>query len=189
MLLKSLPSKLVLTALIAYGGIEWLKLWHRFVYTRSAIIFPPFSSWLRDLMIVLVPVLLAVWIGIGLLQWIIDHFGRRMSASWQSILTAITLGGVTSLSFVLVEANQIFRSGLGSEFSFLASICGRIYPKGNLLLLVLRWVFPVNQAFRIHILLQDGLNLALINMAITIVLILVLEGFVKVRNVYEPETL
>jgi len=185
MILNTLPNKSALAAIIAYAGIVWLNEWHQFVYTRSAIEFPPVSNWLRDSMIVLIPVTLAVWVGIGLIQWIIDRFGRRMSPSTQSMLAATILGGLTSLSIILIETNRIFRTGIGNEFAFLASICGSIYPNGNLLLSILQWIFPGTQAFRFHILLQDGVNLALINLAITILLILILEGFVRGRNSYD----
>ena len=115
MILKTLPKKIVLAALISYSGILWLNLQHEFVYTRSAIQFPPVSNWLRDAMIVLIPVMLAVWIGIGLTQWVIDRFGRRLSSSTQSMLAAAILGGVTSLSIILIEANRVFQTGIGTS--------------------------------------------------------------------------
>ena len=189
MILKTLPNKIVLAALISYSGILWLNLQHEFVYTRSAIQFPPVSNWLRDAMIVLIPVMLAVWIGIGLTQWVIDRFGRRLSSSTQSMLAAAILGGVTSLSIILIEANRVFQTGIGSDFIFLANICGRIYPNGNPMLSLLRWLFPITQAFRLHILLQDWFNLALINLAITLLLVIVFEGFGRTRNSFDLETL
>ena len=188
MIFNTLPKKLALAALIAFGGIVWLNLLHEFVYTRSAIHFPPVSNWLRDTLIVLVPVMLAVWISIGLVQWMIDRFGWRLSVSTQSMLAATILGAVTSLSTIVIEANRVFQTGIGSEFVFLANICGRIYPNGNPVLNILRWLFPITQAFRFHILLQDGVNLALINLAITILLIIILEGFGR-RNSFDLETL
>lgn len=188
MILNTLPKKAALAAIIAYCGIVWLNQWHQFVYTRSAIKFPPVSNWWRDSMIVLIPVMLAVWIGIGLMQWIIDHFGRRMSPSTQSILAAAILGGFTSFSIILTETNRLFQTGIGNEFTFLASICGRIYRDGSILLGILRWMLPDAQAFRFHLLVQDGFNLALINLAITILLIIILEGFVGNKNSYVYES-
>ncbi len=189
MILNTLPKKFARAVLIAFVGIAWLNLLHEFVYTPSAIQFPPVSNWLRDTLIVLAPVMLAVWIGIALVQWMIDRFGRRLSVSTQSMLAAAMLGALTSLSTILIEANRVFQTGIGSEFVFLANICDRIYPNGNPLLSFLRWLLPITQAFRFHILLQDGFNLALINMAITIFLISILEVFGRSRNSFDRETL
>lgn len=189
MVLNSLPKKIALAALIASCGIVWLNLWHQFVYTRSAIQFPVVSNWLRDAITVLLPVVLAVWIGIDLLQWMTNRFGRRLSLSTQSMLAAAIVGGMTSLSIVLIEANRIFSTGIGSEFSFLSNICGRIYPQGYPLLSILRGLFPNTQAFRLHIMLQDGANLALVNMAITILLILILKSFARDRTSFGVKAL
>ncbi len=188
MILNTFPKKLALAALIAFGGIVWLNRLHEFFYSRSAIQFPPVSNWLRDALIVLVPVMLAVWIGMGLVQWMIDRFGQRLSLSTQSILAAAILGALTSLATIVIEANRVFQTGIGSEFNFLANICGRLYPNGNPLLSILNWLLPVTQAFRFHILIQDGANLALINLGITIFLILILEGFGSRRNSFHLET-
>lgn len=188
MILNTLPKKSALAVLIAYGSIVWLKEWHQYVYTRSAINFPPVSSWLRDSMIVLIPVMLAVWVGVAIAQWLIERSKGRMSPSTQSILAAAILGGVTSSTIMLIENTRIFWTGIGNELAYLASICRILYPNGNLLLSILRWIFPSYQALRFHILLQDGFNLALVNLTITILLILILEGFVRVGNSHELET-
>ncbi len=185
MILDTLLKKSALAILIAGGGIMWLNEWHQFAYTRSAIEFPPVSNWLRDSTIVLVPVMLAIWIGMALSQWFIDRFGGRLSPSAQSMLAAATLGGATSLAIILMEAGKIFQTGIGTEFAFLASICRSIYPNGNLLLNILQGIFPSTQAFRFHILLQDGFNLALANLTITILVIIILEGFVRGKVIFD----
>ncbi|MBI3241376.1 MAG: hypothetical protein HYZ49_03690 [Chloroflexi bacterium] len=185
MILDTLPKKSVLAVLIACGGIVWLNEWHQFAYSRSPINFPPVSNWLRDSMFVLIPVALAIWIGIALSQWLIDRFGGRMSPSAQSMLTAAILGGATSFAIILMEAGKIFQTGIGTEFAFLASICRSLYPDGNLLLSILQGIFPSTQAFRFHILLQDGFNLALANLTITILVIIILEGFVRGKIVFD----
>lgn len=176
MIMNTWPKKAALAALLAGLSIAWLNHWHKFVYTRSAITFPPVSTWLRDALMVLLPVFLAIWLGLGLARWLIDRFASQLSPSTQSVLVAGSLGIATSISILLVESNRMFRTGIGNEFTFLASICGRLTPSSYPVLSLLRWIFPTGQAFRLHILFQDGSNLALINMAATILIILVLEA-------------
>ena len=106
MLLNTLQKKSVLAVILAYSGVVWLKAWHQYGYSRSAIVFPFASNWLRDSMVILIPVLLAVWGGVALAQWLIDRFNGRMSSSTQSILMASILGGMTSLTIILMENNR-----------------------------------------------------------------------------------
>jgi len=190
MILNTLPKKITLAILIAFGSVVWLNTWHQYVYTRTRIDFPPVSNRLRDTLIILIPVMLAVWIGAALTQWIINRSNGRMSVSTQSMLTAGILGCMTSITISLMESTRSIGTGIGNEFIFLASICNRVYPNGNLLLSTLKWLFPGARALRYHILLQDGANLMLFNLAIIIVLIIFLEGIglVRARNSYAPET-
>ncbi|MBI5825910.1 MAG: hypothetical protein HZB18_17935 [Chloroflexi bacterium] len=190
MILHTLPRKFVLAIFIAFGSIAWLSKWHQYVYTRSRVDFPPVSNWARDSIIVLLPVLLAIWISVALTEWIINRSNGRMSLSTQSILMAAVLGGMTSAIIVLIESNRSIGTGIGNEFIFLASICNRVYPNGNLLLSTLKWAVPGAQALRLHILLRDGANLMLFNMATTLLLIMLMEGFAFVRfgNAYAHET-
>ena len=190
MILNTLPKKFALSTLIACCSVVWLNTWHQYGYSRSAINFPPISNWFRDSMIVLIPVMLAVWVSIALTQWLIGRSNGRMSPSTQSMLAAAILGGMTSITIMLIENYRIIGTGIGNEFVFLASICNRLYPNGNLVLSILKWMFPGTRALRFHILLQDGLYLMLFNLAITILLIILLEGFVRVRerNSYAHET-
>ena len=177
MIFNTLPRKSILAIFIACGGVAWLNEWHKYGYSSAEVTFPPVSHWLRDSAIVLLPVMLAVWLGIEFAQRIINRFKQQMSPFTQSILVATLLGGATSLAFLLIENNRIIWTGISTELSFLVSICQTLYPNGNLLLRTLQWVFPSYQATRYHILLQDGFYLMLVNLAITIFLIFVLEGF------------
>ena len=179
MILNTLPKKSVLAVFIAYGGVVWLNQWHQYGYSSAAITFPPVSSWMRDSAIALIPVMLAVWIGTAFAQWLVDRFHQRMSPSTQSFLLAAILSGATSLAFMVIENSKLIWTGIGNELVFLSTICRTIYPNGNLLLSILQRAFPVYQALRFHILIQDGINLALVNLTITILLILILEGLVK----------
>ena len=188
MILNTLPKMSALAIFIAFGGVVWLNEWHKYGYSSIELTFPPVSSWLRDSMIVLIPVMLAVWLSIALAQRIINRFDQRMSPSTQSILTAAILGGVTSLTIILVENNRTIWTGISNELAILVSICGTLYPNGNLLLNTLQWAFPSYQATRYHILLQDGFYLALVNLTITIFLIFILEGFSRVGNSRNYET-
>jgi hypothetical protein len=190
MILNTLPKKITLAILIAFGSVVWLNTWHQYVYTNSRIAFPPVSNRLRDTLIILIPIMLAVWIGVALTQWIINRSSGRMSISTQSILAAGILGSLTSLTISLIESIRGTGTGIGYEYIFLASICNRVYPKGNLLLSTLKWIFPGPRAVQYHILLQDGVNLMLFNLAIIILMMILLEafGYVKARNSYAQET-
>ncbi len=189
MTLDTLAKKSALAVLITYGSVAWLTVWHEFGF-NFRMTFPSNSSWARDTMIILLPVMLAVWVGIALAQWLINRFHGRMSPSTQSMLTASILGGLTTLSIILMEANRIFRTGIGNGVAIQLSICSKIPPASNLLLKTLLWIFPNPQALRYHVFLQDGIYLALINVGITIALMLILEGFMRreSNNSYDLET-
>lgn len=189
MTLDTLPRKFVLAILIAFGSIVWLNQWHRYIYTRSRIDFPRVSNNLRDTIIILIPVVLAVWIGVALSQWVINRFSGRMSPATQSILAAGILGGITSITITLTESIRNIGTGLATEFIFLASICNKVYPNGNLLLDALKWVFPDARALKFHILLRDGANLMIFNLAVIILVIMLMEGFsiVRNRNTFTPD--
>ncbi len=187
MIINSLIKKSALAVLIAYGSVVWLTMWHEFGYgTRMS--FPSNSSWPRDTMIILLPVMLAVWASMGLAQWLINRSQGRMSPGSQSMLTASLLGGLTTLSIILMESSRIFRTGIGNEVAIQVSVCRKIPLDSNLLLKTLLGILPSPQALRYHVLLQDGIYLALINLGLAIVLMLILEGFVRARNSYGLET-
>lgn len=181
MILNTLPRKSMLAIVIAAGSVLWLNKWHQYGYSASPITFPPFSSWLRDSLIVLLPVMLAVWSGVWLAQMFIDRSSQRMTPFTQYMLIAGILGGVTSIIIALMESSRVVWTGFGNEFVFLTNICGKLYPNGNLLLNTLQWILPDTRAVRFHILLQDWSNLVLIDLAITILTILALEGFARIN--------
>jgi len=183
MRIDTLPKKAALAVLLAYGSVMWLNEWHQYGFSRSRLQFPPVSNWFRDSLTILIPVMLGVWIGAVLAQWLIEISNGRMSLSTQSILAASILAGTTSIVIILIEGSKMIRTGIGNEYVFLASICSRLYPKGNVVLNILQWIFPGQRALRLHILVQDGWNLMLVNLAVTILLMLIIEGFNgKVRS-------
>ncbi len=182
MIFNTVPKKFAVSILIACSSIVWLNKWHQYVYTRSRIDFPPVSNWVRDSIFVLLPIMLAIWTGVILTQKINNRFSRWMSASTQSMMTASVLAGMSTVMILFVEGSRNIATGIGYEYVFLASICNRVYPNGNTLLDILKWVFPGAQALRLHILLRDGANLALFNLAIIILVIMLHEGFLFVRT-------
>lgn len=182
MIFNTLPRKFAIAILISCASVMWLNKWHQYVYTRSRVDFPPVSTWAHDSMFILVPVMLAVWIGSALAQQITDLLSGRISASSQSMLIAAILGGMTTIAILLVESSRLIKTGIGNEFVFLASICNRVYPNGNLLLSFLKWAVPGAKALKLHILLKDGANLVLFNFAIIILVIMLMEGFALINN-------
>jgi len=189
MALDTFPKKSALAAILAYGSMVWLSQWHKVAYSSTAIQFPPFSNWLRDFIVLLPPMLLAVWLGTLLAQRLVDRFGEMMSGSTRSLVTAALLAFSTAVVVMLIENNGCFRTGIGTELVFLASVCRLLYPNGNWLLDGLQALLPAYQATRYHLLLQDGFNLMLVNLAVTSLVILALEGIGKALYSLSNETL
>jgi hypothetical protein len=184
MILNTLIKKSALAVFIAFASIMWLNKWHEYVYSRGAVKFPPVSNWLRDSLIVLIPIMLAVWLGVALIEWLNTRLDERMSPIGKTILTAVILGTLTSLATILIEINRVIQTGISSEFSFVASICTRLYPSGTFILNILKSTFG-GEGLRIHIMLQDGFNLALINLALIILLIIIMEALPKAKVFFE----
>jgi len=181
MSINSFIKKSILAVMLAFGSVVWLTFWHKFGYGYR-MEFPPISNWTRDVMIILLPVMLAVWVSAALTQWIARRSSRRISPWSQSMILVAILGGLTTISIILVEANRIFLTGIGNEVAIQISLCRKINPDGSLLLKTLLELLPSSQALRYHVLLRDGIYLALINVGITIVLILFFQGLVTIRN-------
>ena len=186
-MINTVSRKSILAILIAIGSILWLYLWHRYGYSRAPLPFPPVSSWLRDAMIIFVPVLLAILAGSALSQWLIGHSQGRLASSLQSILEAFILAVVTSLGIMLIENDRTLLTGIGNQLSFLASICTRLYPQGSFLLGLLKWFIPDLRSLRLHLLLRDGFNLVLVNLMITIIVAMFFEGSFSSKDSYAPD--
>lgn len=169
-------KQFILAIFIACSSVLWLNQWHQYGYTRSPITFPPVSTWWRDAFLILIPLVLAVWLGSALAQRVTERFAGRFSPSMQIVLAAVILGGATTAAVLLMENTRIVWTGIGNELAFLANICGRLYPNGNWLLELLQSSLPLSQAARYHILIQDGLNLILLNGGISLLAILLCEG-------------
>jgi hypothetical protein len=133
---------------------------------------------------------LAVWLGVALIEWLNARFGARIAPAGQTILTAAILGSLTSLATILIEINRALQTGISSQFSFVASICTRVYQSGTFgyfLLSILKSTFG-GEGLRIHIMLQDGFNLTLINLALIILSIMVMEVFSKPAIRHQTQT-
>ena len=91
MKLNSFSKKFVLAILIAFGGVVWLNVWHRLEHDHGLINSMPVSNWLGDSLIVLLPIMLAVWGGLALSQRLIDRSSGRMHSWLQTGLKAAVL--------------------------------------------------------------------------------------------------
>ena len=134
--------------------------------------------------------MLAVWLGVVIIEWLNHRLGERLAPTGQTILAAAILGSLSSLDTILIEINRALQTGISSQFSFVASICTRIYQSGTFgyfLLSILKSAFG-GEGLRIHILLQDGFNLALINLALIILSIIIMEAFSKPGIRYQTQT-
>ena len=185
-MIDTFSKKMALAIMTACGGVLWLKIWHQYIYTRNPASFPPASTWLRDSMVVFIPVVLAVWTGSGISQSLLAH-PRLDSPSTRSVMSVFILGGLASVAIVLIEGSRFFLTGIGNEFVFLSNICGKIFSRSNILLNVLQSFFPDYRAVQLHILMQDGFYLILFNLVVTILFILVMEGMLSVKSARNRE--
>ena len=170
MKINSILKKFFLTVLVAYGGILWLYVRHKLGHDHGVVGAAPVQYWLRDSIIVLLPVFLAVMIGTALVQWLVDRSNGRLSPKAQSALSVILLGVLTSAILLVIESNRTLRIGISNDFALEVSICESINFYGIPFLGSLLRNFSDFQLARVYVLLQDGISLALINMGITILL-------------------
>ena len=175
--LNTLPRKLILASLLAFGSVRWLNIWHQYGFSRSPIDFPVVSSWWRDSFALFLPIVLAVWLGNVIAEGFMRVSVGRISASTQSMLAAAILSIITTLTVIAVEGNRNLATGIGNEFIILASLCGKLYPQGTMLLNMLKLIFPSVLALQYHTLIQDGINLFFVNLALTILMLLLTETF------------
>ncbi len=183
-MLNTLTRKFSIAAWIAVGSVIWLNYWHAYGYSTAPLEFPAWSSsWQRDALIVFLPVLIVVWLGIELHEKLWERAADRLSASTLAMYAAALLSVFSTIVVILVEASRnLISTGISVQLSFVASLCTRLYPKGNLLLNFIRWLVPDSRYLRIHFLIQDGINLMLMNLALIIILVMFMEGLAVVRS-------
>ena len=179
MKINSNSRKLLLTILIAYGGVLWLNVWHQIGHSHGTIGLSPLLYWLRDSIIILLPVMLAVWTGTAITQWLSDRSNGRMSPFAQSSLSVVLMGLLTSVAFIMIESNHSLRTGIGNDFALEVSICRTINSASYQMVETLFRSFSDFQIARIYVLLKDGISLILANMGITVLLTLTLSELEK----------
>ncbi len=146
MKINSNSKKFLLSILIAYGGGLWLNVQHHLEGGHEANELSPLLHWLRDSTLAIIPIVVAVWIAAALVQWLIARSNGRMSQASQSALTAVTLA--------------VFS---GSAFAFGIPIHAALFDAQ------LHEDLPL----ALHML-REGSLVALVNLAITLLLMLTL---------------
>jgi hypothetical protein len=173
MKIDTILKKITLTLFAALGGVLWLNIWHQIGHSHETIGSSPVVYWLRDSLIVLLPILLAVLIGSALLQWLGDRFSGRISPRSQTALTVAMLGVLTSTAIIMVEASRILPTGIHNDFALIVSVCRTINSSSFQFVDALFRNFSVFETARIHVILQDWSTLMLVNLAITMLSILI----------------
>ena len=170
---NTLSKKIVLTVLVAFGGILWLNVWHQIGHSHEVIAASsPILNWLRDSVILLLPVMLAVWIGTVIAQWIGARSNGRISILAQSSLTIALVGILTSIVLVVVEANRFLRTGIGNDFALMVSVCRTINSSSFQIVDAIFSNFSRFETARLHVILQDLSSLTLVNLVITLLAML-----------------
>lgn len=183
-MLNTTARKFSIAAVIALGSVVWLNYWHEYGYSSAPLEFPTWSlTWRWDALIVFLPVLIVIWLGTALNDALLGRVAERMSASSQAILAATLLSVFSTIAVVLVEASRrLISTGISVQLSFVASLCTRLYLKGNLLLSFIKWLIPDSRYLRVHFLVQDGINLVLMNLALIIIVGMLMEALTLLRT-------
>ena len=161
MKLDTISKKITLSILIAFGGVLWLNIWHQIGHSHEAIGASPMVYWLRDSFILLLPVMLAVWTFAAIAQRLRDRSNGRISPIMRSALSVGVLGVFTSVIFISIETNRVFRMGIGNDFALVVSICRTINSAGFQLVDTIFRGFSNIETTRIHVMLQDWSTLVL----------------------------
>ena len=172
-------KKLLLALLLAYGGVLWLNVWHQIGHSYGTIGSSPVVYWLRDSVIVLLPALLAVFLGTGLSQWLGNRSNGRLSPRAQNFLSVVFVSGLSALAFVLIESNPSLRTGIGNDFALEVSICRTINSTSFQMVDSLLRNFSDFQVARFYVMLKDGVSLFAVAMGITVLMILTLSEMEK----------
>ncbi|MBI5944062.1 MAG: IPT/TIG domain-containing protein [Chloroflexi bacterium] len=179
MKINTLIRKFLLTVLIAYGGVLWLYVRHKLAHDHGVIGSSPVAYWLRDSVMVLLPVFLAVWVGAWLVQRLADRSNGRTTPKRQFALSVMILGVLTTAVLLVIESSRGLRLGISNDFALEVSICQSINFYGIPLLgSLLRGLSGFDLA-RAYVLLQDGASLALVSMGITALLLVAINEFEK----------
>ncbi len=175
MKIESISQKIVMTVLVAFGGVLWLNVWHQIGHNSHEVIegASTMTYWLSDSITVLLPVLFVIWGGSFLAQWLEDRFSGRISSKALTALTVILLGGLTSTLLVAVEATRILPTGMRNDFALIVSVCRTVNSASFQIVDALFRNISNLQTERLHVILQDWSTLALANLVIVFLAMLV----------------
>ncbi len=165
-----------LAIMTSYGGLLWLNAWHQY-HEHGIFGALPFFNWARDLVIVVGPVLLAVWIADGLSRWLSERLKWKSSNFSQSVIMVFILSVLAATVLVSIEANNhFFRTGIGRGLSLLVSICiTNNYIAGIPFFAGLFNNLSDFMITRNYLILQDWLGLLMVNLGISSLVMLALK--------------
>ena len=166
MKIDTISRKITLTLLAAFGGVLWLNVWHQIGHSHEIIGASPVAYWVRDSLMVLLPVMLAVLSSAALIQWLGNRFNSRISPRVLTILTVTLLGALTSTVLIMAEISRILPTGIHNDFALIVSVCRTINSSSFQIVDAIFRNFSNIETARVHVILQDWSTLTLVNMAL-----------------------
>lgn len=162
--------------LVALLGVFWLNVWHR-AGGQGALVASPFSYWLRDTFVLIVPLFLAVWLAALWSEQVL----ARQGGFRRSAITALILAVCAAPMFLFIENLRPLRTGIGYDFYFFVSICRGLHSYTSLPLI--GWVFRMvsyEQVPFVYALMRDAAGM--FGGLFVISLLLELAGLVDLRQ-------
>jgi len=147
--------KTVLAIFVAFGGVGWLDVWSRLRHAQVLSSPVSISTWLRDSLIVLPPVLLAIWLGVEFTQ----RLFKPANKAGRVMLDLLILGGLTAIAILLIQNNTRLGTGIGNDFSLKVSICKTLFLKASPFFKAFLDHFSSAQISRLYVSLTDGTSL------------------------------
>ncbi|HNN12341.1 MAG TPA: multicopper oxidase domain-containing protein, partial [Anaerolineales bacterium] len=185
-------KKFFLALLIALSSVLWLNVWHQISYRQGEIVTSPFQHWLSDATFVFLPILIAVWIGVTLVQWISGDSEERLSVSSQSMLAILFVGVLVSSVVLMIETRQNIQIGLNKDLALAISVCSSSHPAGFSIFGFLLNDLPAYKASRVFLYMQDFSGVMLVTMAAIIFYMMIVDkleaawlSLVKARAIFQ----
>jgi len=185
-------KKFFLAVLIALSSVLWLNVWHQISYRQGEIVTSPFLHWLSDAAFVFLPVLIATWIGVTLIQWMSGNSEERLSATSQTILVTLFVGALVSAVILMIETQPNIQIGLNKDLSLAISVCSSSHPAGFSIFGFLLKDLPAYKASRVYLYMQDFSNVMLVTMATVIFYMMIVEkleaawfSIIKARAIFQ----
>lgn len=167
---QSIFGKVLLSLVLAYGGVLWLGVWHHVSHEFTSPAAQPVMNWLRDSAIVLLPVMLAVFAGTTLVQGLDKLTKGRLPSALQNVLSVLLAGFFSAAALVWIESGTFLQTGIGRDYAFEVSICRAINSTSFQAVDAFFSSLSDFQVARLYVSLKDFSSLLVVNLGLTAVL-------------------